>query len=152
MPRPSKDSLEWYKPAADLMARDEKLSLRQAADLSGVQLSIEEATSHQRRKSFQRVLWDAKHAWTAEIGRNPGRSKEALEGKLELAASKLLEEGQWKAAAEVLMTLAKVSGWVGGDASLNVFANLNAKDFEQLREQLRDKIGPEVKPSTQPAN
>lgn len=46
----------WYIEVADLVARNSNLSLRRAAESLGIQLTMQEAELHEKRKAWQQAL------------------------------------------------------------------------------------------------
>jgi hypothetical protein len=127
---------KWYPDVADMIVR-RGLSVRRAAEACGVELTQEEAENHERRKSFERAKWDAEHKYAAEIGANPDWNKTVLIGEMRIIATKLRELGEYKQAADVLFSLAKITGDVGPDVQTNVFEGLSARDLEDIREKLK---------------
>lgn len=123
------------------------LSLRQAASESGIDLTEKDCATLERRKSFNRLLWQARHQYWAEIARDPERSKESLIGQLCVLAQKLDADGSYDKAANVLFQAAKVEGWTTGDTQVNVFGQLTAKEFSELRERIKNAPSLETKPN-----
>lgn len=126
--------------------------MRRAAEACGVELTQEEAEVHERRKSFERAKWDAEHKYAAEIGSNPDWNKTVLVGEMRIIATKLREMGEYKQAAEVLFSLAKITGDVGPDVQTNVFEGLSARELEDIRAKLKGGKKVEAIEANGPAN
>lgn len=116
------------------------LGLRAAALEVGVELTVEEAELIQRRKSFGALLWTARNRYHQEVAGDPERTKKALIGALYILAQRLSEEGESDKAAEVLLKVAKIEGWVGPDSNVNVFGNLSSKDYNDLRKTFESRL------------
>jgi hypothetical protein len=129
----------WYKSVAERMVRD-SLPFSQAAGEEGIALTKEDALRHFRSKTFQQVLWQSRFEYYNEISSNPGRTKAAVLGLMTLALEKLSAEQQWKEVLEGALKLARIEGWVGGDANVNVFANLTAEDIEAEKAKILAQI------------
>jgi len=130
----------WFKKVADRMVRED-LAFRQAAGEEGVALTTDECAAIHRSRSFQNVLWQSRFEYYTELGSNPTRTKTAALGLMTLAIQGLVSEGQWDKALEGILKLAKVEGWVGGDANLNVFANLTQADIDSAKKHLQETLG-----------
>lgn len=137
MPRPL-DLKDWHLEAIALMAQS-GCSLIQAATELGVKCSHEEAATLLRRLSFQRLLWEARHRYFASLGSDPNFKKDTAIGKLLGLAQKLEEVEKFDAAAEVVFKIAKMSGWVGPESTVNVFGELKDSDLRAIRESLERK-------------
>lgn len=122
-----------------MMVREGK-SFRQAATECNVPMTTEDAENFFRRAAFQRVLRQSRHRFHMEIGRDPERTKSATIGQLQVCADNLMKEGDFAKAAEVLLKISKIEGWVGPDSSVNVFSGLSQAQIDQARETLRKKI------------
>ena len=142
MARPTKPEQPWYLEAADIMVRQGK-NLRQAAQDLNVSLTVEEADTLFRRKSFQAVVRQARLRFHQEVANDPGRCKATLIGNLLIIAQALTDEGDHKKAAEVLFQVAKIEGYVGSESNVNIFANLNAENFAELRNRIKSGPGTE---------
>lgn len=113
------------------------VSLRQAATILQLPLTTQDCRNIERRKSYQKLLWAARHRYYAEIASDPQRTKVATIGNLQLLAQRLMDEGQYEKTAEVLFKLAKMEGWVGPESNVNVFGSLSHKDLQNIREELK---------------
>lgn len=139
MPKPS-FPIAWYERAAEIMVRTGK-TLRQAVgDLieKGEKLSItsQECEDLESSKAFIQVLQLTRNRMYKEIADSPLRGKSVAVGQLSFLIDRLMEQKQWDKAGEVILKLAKVEGWVGAEAEVNVFAGLNAKDLKDIRAKL----------------
>lgn len=134
MARPEKLE-DWELEAANLMARM-GVSLQQAATILKHEITSDEANVILRRASFNRLLWEARHRYFNELGNDPHFNKNVSIGKLLDLSRKLEEEGEYDKASEVLFKIAKMSGWVGVEGQVNVFADLSQRDLESIRTKL----------------
>ena len=143
MSRPPK-SEEWLVPAAELMVR-ESISLRQAVSHLGLEVTSDQCEAVERRKSWKKIVWDARHKYWDSLGGDPALNKNSVIGQLLLLAQQLREEGELDKSAEVLFKLSKLAGWVGPEQVVNAFGGLNAKEFEELRARVKQQTEqPEV--------
>lgn len=122
--------------AAEIMVRESK-SLAQAVTDLGISLSTADVKKIGVRPSFQRLLWDARNKWNREVADIPSRTKQSTIGQLQLIAEKLVQEGNYDKAAEVLFKLAKLEGWVGDASTVNVFGNLSNAELEKLKTKVK---------------
>ena len=81
MPRKPIQPEEWWLPAAESMVKYD-LSLRQAAQKLGIELTIEEAEAVKDRKLFKECLEEPRMAYFAEIGSSPKLSKDLVVGQV----------------------------------------------------------------------
>ena len=123
------------------------LSLRQAANDLNIAVTSVDLENIQRRRSFQEQLRNERKRYYQELGSDPGVTKAALIGRLLILADKLYEQGDFDKSGEVLFKVAKIRGDVGADASVNVFGNLSARDYDQIRKSLEE--GNEKQPNNQ---
>ena len=123
------------------------LSLRQAANDLNIAVTSVDLENIQRRRSFQEQLRNERKRYYQELGSDPGVTKAALIGRLLILADKLYEQDDFDKSGEVLFKVAKIRGDVGADASVNVFGNLSARDYDQIRKSLEE--GNEARPNTQ---
>jgi hypothetical protein len=137
MARPNSPDQVWLAEVVDLMVRT-GISLRQAATELEIPITTSDAENIQRRKSFQKLLRTTKSKLYIELGSDPDVTKIALIGKLLLLSDKLMEEGEWDKASEVLFKCAKIRGDVGVEVATNVFTGLSAKDYSDIRKNLEE--------------
>lgn len=114
-------------------------SFAQAMTEEGVNLTSAEAESWFKRASFQRCLRQARHRFHVEIARDPERTKSATIGQLQNLADKLQAEGEHDKAAEVLLKICKIEGWVGPD-NVQVFGNLTQAQIDAAKDALKLKL------------
>lgn len=138
MSRPNAAEPQWLQDAVELMIRS-GLSLAKAASELKANITSLEAENILRRRSFQKLLAAARYRYYNEIGSDPSLTKTALIGKLSLLSDRLLEEGEYDKAAEVLFKLAKLQNWVGVENNVNVFHGLSARELEEARKRLADR-------------
>jgi hypothetical protein len=111
----------------------------QAMTEEGVAMTSAEAEQWFKRASFQRCLRQARHRFHSEIARDPERGKITTIGQLQLCADKLQAEGEFDKAAEVLLKICKIEGWVGPD-NVQVFGNLTQAQIDAARDTLKQKL------------
>jgi len=128
--RPKHDA--WYEQCAEKIVW-EGASPMEAAAACGHILTGEEAKRLVVIPEFQRVLNKVRNEFYAELGRSPSRTKSVVLGRLDVCAQRLMEGAQWDKAAEVLLKMSKVEGWVGSDTEVSVFAGLTQKEIDEVR-------------------
>jgi hypothetical protein len=130
----------WWADATMLMVKHD-ISLRQAAQELGVELTIEEADAIKDRKLFKECLDEARLAYFTEVGSSPKLTKEVVVGQIYQLARRLAEDREDYKAADALLKLSKVQGWVGEtpDSLTRVFSTLSQNDIDRLKERLREK-------------
>jgi len=131
----------WYRPAAELMARN-SLSLKQAVSELKVQITPEECELVSRRKEFQQILREERNKFHTEVADQPGRNKSTALGMMQVAIEKLMVEGEWDKAVAAIEKLAKLEGWVGSDSNINIFSGLTARDIAEAKERISKQIEP----------
>jgi hypothetical protein len=140
MPR-KPDPLEpWMLDAIQLMIR-ENLSLRQAAAQLGIEITPQQADNISGRIRFKDALDEARLAYFTEIGSNPRLTKDAVVGQLYQLATRLAADREDFKAADALLKLAKIQGWMGyePDPLQKAFAALTQEDIDQLRGEIREQ-------------
>ena len=140
MPR-KPDPLEpWMLEAIELMIR-ENLSLRQAASQLGVEITPQQADNISGRIRFKDALDDARLAYFTEIGSNPRLTKEVVVGQLYQLATRLASDREDFKAADALLKLAKIQGWMGyePDSLHKALSALTQDDIDQLKSEIREK-------------
>lgn len=142
MPR-KPDPLEpWMEDAIQLMIRKD-LTLRQAAQQLGHEVTAQEGDNIQGRLRFQDALEHARLAYYAEVGSNPRLTVDALIGKVYLLAERLASEREDGKATEALFRLAKIRGWIAGEGGeqpsiVDLLARvLTQSDLDGLKEQAK---------------
>lgn len=126
--------------AADLMVRS-GISLKEAITELGIPMTSIECANILRRRSFQKLLWQARHRFNQELASDPLRSKQSTIGQFQILAQKLIEEGSYDKAAEVLFKLARLENWIGIEGQINVFAGLSQRDIDEMRAKLAEEAG-----------
>jgi hypothetical protein len=117
------------------------LTLRQAAQQLGVDISPQQADNIQGRMRFQDELEEARLKYYAEIGANPRLTKDAVVGQLFLLALRLTEDREDAKAADALLKLAKVQNWTSGEDYKDkpVYGNLSQAEIDRLRAEINAK-------------
>jgi hypothetical protein len=126
--------------AINLMVR-QNLTLRQAAQQLGEEITPQQADNIQGRIRFQDALEEARMTYYAEIGSNPRLTKDAVVGQLYKLAERLANDREDYKAADSLLKLAKVQGWLSGEDYKDkpVYANLTQADIDRLRAEYKAK-------------
>lgn len=151
MPRRPEPLEPWMLKAIPLMVH-QNLTLRQAAQQLGQDLTPQEADNIQGRIRFEDALEEARLTYYAEIGLNPRLTKEAVVGQLYKLAERLAADREDYKAADALLKLAKVQGWLYGEGGAQpVLANLTQDDIDRLRAEIKAKQQQEQAGQTQPA-
>ena len=127
---------DWMFEAVKVMART-GCSLHQAAMEQGQKVTQEDCALILRRETFNQLLWEARHRYFNELGRDPNFTKDTAIGKLLALAQKLEEEGEHDKSAEVLFKIAKMTGWVGPESQVSVFGELSQRDLDAIRESVK---------------
>lgn len=140
MPRKPEPLEPWMFDAIELIVR-RILTLRQAAQQLGVDITPQQADNIQGRIRFQDALEEARFKYYAEIGSNPRLTKNAVVGQLFLLALRLTEDREDAKAADALLKLAKVQNWTSGEDYKDkpVFGNLSQADIDRLRAEVNAK-------------
>ena len=141
MPRNLIPPEPWWPQAADLMVRYD-LSLREAAAELGTDLSIDQADAILKRKLFQKTLEEARTAYYIELGSNPNLTKEAVVGQLYRLVMRLAEDREDYKAADALLKLSKIKGWIGEGDQPSVLSSLSQVDIDRIRERLKEMQKP----------
>jgi hypothetical protein len=116
------------------------LSLRQAAAELGKDVSVEQAEILKDRKLFKEALESARLAHYAEIGSDPRVTRDAIVGQIFKLAGRLTADREDAKAADSLLKLAKIQGWIAGEgADKPVIANLTQDDIDRLRAEIKAK-------------
>jgi hypothetical protein len=114
MPRKPAPLEQWQIDAINLMVRKD-LTLRQAAQQLGVEITPQEADNILGRTRFQQELEEARLRYYGEVGSNPRLTVDALIGKVYLLAERLASDREDAKASEALFRLAKIRGWIAGE-------------------------------------
>ena len=134
---------DWMLEAIEAMVQNGQ-SLKQAAMDLNQELTSAACDTILRRRSFNKLLWEARHRYFAQLGNSPNFKKETIIGKLLALAQKLEDEGKSDKAADCLFRAAKVAGFVGPESTVSVFGELSQKDLEALRESVSKPTQPMV--------
>ena len=142
MPRKPEPLEPWMHDAIQLMIR-ENLSLRQAAQQLEVELPPQQAANISSRIRFQHALDEARLEYFTEIGSNPRLTKEAVVGQLYLLACRLADDREDAKAADALLKLAKIQGWLGyePETMFKTVGSLNQSELDELKQRLLAKKG-----------
>jgi hypothetical protein len=141
MPRKPEPLEPWMLEAINLIVR-QILTLRQAAQQLGVDITPQQADNIQGRIRFQDELEEARLKYYAEIGGNPRLTKDAVVGQLFLLALRLTKDREDYKAADALLKLAKVQGWINGEGAAqqdDFLKNIRQADLDWMKAQLKAK-------------
>ena len=127
----------WHLQATELMART-GMSLQEAIGELDVDITSQECDALIRRKSFNRLLWEARHRYFNDLGQNPNLKKDTIIGKLVFLAQRLEDQGDYDKAAEAILKAAKVAGFVGPESTVSVFGELSQADLDGIRKKLEE--------------
>jgi hypothetical protein len=128
----------WFDKAADAMIRQGKSLAAVICDLAIPEITSLEARTIEANPKFQKCLWAARHKYYAEIANDPNRTKNAAIGQLVCIINKLVEQDKLKDAAEAILKLAKVQGWVGEGSTVNVFGNLTDRELREIEKKAEE--------------
>jgi hypothetical protein len=137
MPRKPEPLEQWMLDAIRLMVR-QNLSLRQAAQQLGHAVTPQQANNIAGRIRFQDAFEEARLMYYAEIGSGPKLTKDAVVGQIFKLAERLASEREDYKAADTLLKLAKIRGWIGEAEERPAFANLTQRDIDELRAKVRE--------------
>lgn len=141
MPRKPEPLEPWMLEAINLMVR-QNLTLRQAAQQRGQDLSPQQCDNILGRVRFQDALEEARLKYFTEIGSNPRLTKDAVVGQLFVLAQRLASDREDYKAADSLLKLAKVQGWIngeGGAQSDDFLKSIRQADLDWMKAQLKAK-------------
>jgi hypothetical protein len=140
MPRKPEKLEPWMFDAIELVVR-QILTLRQAAQQLGVDITPQQADNIQGRLRFQDALEEARLKYYAAVGANPRLTKDAVVGQLFMLAQRLAADGEDAKAADALLKLAKVQNWTSGEEYKDkpVLGNLSQADIDRLRAEINAK-------------
>ena len=134
MARPEK-IVNWEIEAAQYMART-GATLGEAATFLGVQIPSKDLDTILRRKSFNQLLWEARHRYFSELAKSPNWNKDTAIGKLMALAQRLEDEQSYDKAAECIFKAAKMADWVGPESQVSVFGELSQRDLDAIRDSV----------------
>ena len=132
---------EWFRRAAQMIARQGKNLAVAVLELGIDGLTAKEVQDIYNSNTFQAILRNERLRYATEIGRDPQLSKDAAIGMMIMAIEKLIAESEWEKALEGVSKLSKLAGWIGADQTVNVFADLKQKDYEELKKQIELRKG-----------
>jgi hypothetical protein len=139
MPRKPNPLEPWMLDAINLMVR-QNLSLRQATQQLGQEITPQKADNIAGRIRFMDALEEARLKYYAEIGSNPRLTRDAIVGQIFKLAGRLTADREDYKAADALLKLAKIQGWIAGEGSDKpVLANLTQDDIDRLRAEIKAK-------------
>jgi len=137
MPRKPEPLEPWMLEAINLMVR-QNLTLRQAASQLRVDITPQEADNIQGRIRFQDALEEARLTYFANVGSNPRLTREVVEGQLYKLVERLANDREDYKAADALLKLSKIKGWVGEpEHKPSLIDGLTQSDIDRLRAQIK---------------
>ena len=131
----------WYRKAAQKVVREGKNILLVVDELGIDGLTSREVEEIYKSNTFQAILRNERLRYAAEYAKDPALSKDAAVGMMLQAIDKLMAEGEWDKALEGINKLSKLTGWLGADNSVTVFADLKQRDYEELKKQIELRKG-----------
>lgn len=127
---------DWYRKAAIKIVREGK-NMMLAVDELGIEgLMPKDIDIIYKGVTFQAILRNERLRFATEWAKDPALNKDAAVGMMLIAIDKLFLEGEWDKALEGLNKLSKLTGWLGADNSVTVFADLKQKDYEELKRRV----------------
>jgi hypothetical protein len=137
MPRKVIPLPEWIPQACELMVKYD-LSLRQAAAELGQDISIEQVEALKDRKLLKEALESARLRHFADIGSDYRLNRDAVVGQIFKLAERLASDREDYKAADALLKLAKIRGWVGEpEHTPSLVDRLTQNDLDALKVQVR---------------
>src|SRR5215467_4572733 len=137
MPRKPEPLEPWMLDAIELMVR-QNFTLRQAAQQLGQEITPQQADNIIGRIRFQDALEEARLAYFADIGSNPRLTKEVIEGQLYRLVERLASDREDYKAADALLKLAKIRGWVGEpEHKPSLVDSLTQSDLDRLKAEVK---------------
>lgn len=127
----------WLLEAADLMART-GCTLMDAASLMDQLVESDVCDAIVRRKSFNRILWEARHRHFNALANDPNFKKDTIVGRLLSLSQRLEDQGEYDKAAEAILKAAKVAGFVGPESTVSVFGELSQADLDSIRRKVEE--------------
>lgn len=130
----------WNLEAAELMSRN-GYSLQEAVGEMGLDITSEECDRVVRRKSFNKILWAARHRYSNQLANDPDFKKETIIGKLIALSQRLEDHGEYDKAAEAILKAAKVAGFVGPESTtVSIFGDLSQTDLDSIRRKVEGEV------------
>jgi len=112
MPRKPEPLEPWMLEAINLMVR-QNLTLRQAASQLRVDITPQEAEQHPGAHPLSGCPRGSPPHLLANVGSNPRLTREVVEGQLYKLVERLANDREDYKAADALLKLSKIKGWVG---------------------------------------
>ena len=125
----------WYQRAAALMVRTGK-TLIQASAFLELGLTVRQAEAIQNEPEFAATLRGERFKFYREIYNDPNKSKAAVIGHLLDLADRLTKDKKYDKAGTVLISVAKIEGWLNDNTQIQVFGDVSAKDIGAMKEKL----------------
>lgn len=138
MPRKPEPLEPWMLEAINLMVR-QNLSLRQAAQQLGVEITPQQADNIGGRIRFQDALESARLSYYADVGSDYRLSRDAVVGQIFKLAERLASDREdYKAAVDALLKLSKIKGWVGEpEHKPSLLDSLTQSEIDKLRADVK---------------
>lgn len=112
--------------------------LIEAAGLLDQPVESEQCAAIVRRKSFNRLLWEARHRFFNSLANDPNFKKDTVIGRLLSLSQRLEDQGEYDKAAEAILKAAKVAGFVGPESTVSVFGELSQADLDSIRRKVEE--------------
>jgi hypothetical protein len=130
---------EWWQPVGELIAR-EGISLREAATRLRLEITNEEAANTFRTKGFQKLLRSERQRFYMEIAQDPTWSRRTAIGKMLYLADRLMDNGEYDKAGELILKVARVEGWLSNETQVTVFNQLSDKEVEEIKQRAAQRV------------
>lgn len=127
----------WNIAAAEIMART-GMTLVEAVNELGLDITSQECDALVRRKSFNRLLWESRHRYFNALATDPNFKKDTVVGKLVSLSQRLEDQGEYDKAAEAILKAAKVAGFVGPESTISVFGELSQADLDTIKRKVEE--------------
>ena len=148
MATPQQPPETWYVEAIDLMVHDRIPLIMAVTRLGAVAppLTVEEASAHERRKSFKDLYRAALNREYLDAAKGVAE-KDVLVGRMAVNTAALEQSGKHKEANDSLMAVAKIEGFVGGDTTININNETHA-ELAEARKRIEAQLAAKTVPPT----
>ncbi len=137
----------WNIHVAEVMARN-GCSFIEAVNELGLDISSEVCEKVIRRKSFNKLLWAARHRYSNQLANDPDFKKETIIGKLISLSQQLEDQKEYDKAAEAILKAAKVAGFVGPESTtVSIFGSLSQTDIDGIRKKIEGELEKPSRPN-----
>lgn len=135
----SKAESSYFLKLAKMMVLEDKDLFQASVELK-LGLTESEAEALYHNPQFQTILRTERLKFFESVANDPNRTKNAHIGQLAVCVEKLMADGQNDKAANVILQIGKMEGWIGSDTSVTVVGNLNQQEIADLKQKLQSQI------------